>query len=175
MRFYARFACGYPHFRTSWYKISYDTRAKKRFLDKCDYITRLRLVLQTHTRQKTFHRTRSVIYYFSFQDGIRYLSEIWCAVWYIVLFTYLIKKSRKFIIIAIKWYRYRCQLLERHSTFRFLQAKMVRCEVLAWKTSRMHKDRFYRTTNLFQSSLSYIINEIIINNISSFHVFMTAL
>ena len=27
-------------------------------------ITRLRLVLQTHTRQKTFHRTRSVMYYY---------------------------------------------------------------------------------------------------------------
>ena len=52
------------NFHTSWYKISYDTRAKTRFLDKCDYITRLRLVLQTHTRQKTFHRTRSVMYYF---------------------------------------------------------------------------------------------------------------
>ena len=64
MRFYARFACGNPHFHTSWYKISYDTRAKKRFLDKCDYITRLRLVRQTHTRQITFHRTRSVMYYF---------------------------------------------------------------------------------------------------------------
>ena len=24
MRFYARFACGNPHFHTSWYKISYD-------------------------------------------------------------------------------------------------------------------------------------------------------
>ena len=35
-------------------------------LDECDYITRLRLVLQTHTRQKTFHRTRSVMYYFIF-------------------------------------------------------------------------------------------------------------
>ena len=63
MRFYARFACGNPHFHTSWYKISYDTRAKKRFLDECDYITRLRLVLQTHTRQKTFHRTRILMYY----------------------------------------------------------------------------------------------------------------
>ena len=29
MRFYARFACGNPHFHTSCYKISYDTRAKK--------------------------------------------------------------------------------------------------------------------------------------------------
>ena len=28
------------------------------------YITRLRLVLQTHTRQKTFHRTRIVMYYY---------------------------------------------------------------------------------------------------------------
>ena len=65
MRFYARFACRNPHFHTSWYKISYDTRAKKRFLDKCDYSTRLRLVLQTHTRQKTFQRTRIVIYYLS--------------------------------------------------------------------------------------------------------------
>ena len=65
MRFYARFACENPHFHTSWYKISYDTLAKKRFLDECDYITRLRLVLQTHTRQKTFHRTRIVMYYFS--------------------------------------------------------------------------------------------------------------
>ena len=36
---------------------------KKRLFDKCDYITRLRLVLQTHTRQKTFHRTRIVMYY----------------------------------------------------------------------------------------------------------------
>ena len=63
MRFYARFAGGNPHFHTSWYKISYDTRANKRFLDKCDYITRLRLVLQPHTRQKTFHRTRIVMYY----------------------------------------------------------------------------------------------------------------
>ena len=63
MRFYARFACGNPHFHTSWYKISYDTRANKRFLDKCDYNTRLRLVLQIHTRQKTFHRTRIVMYY----------------------------------------------------------------------------------------------------------------
>ena len=51
------------HFHTSWYKISYDTRAKKHFLEKCDYITHLRLVLQTHTRQKTFHRTRIVMYY----------------------------------------------------------------------------------------------------------------
>ena len=56
--------CGNPHFHTSWYKILYDTRAKKRFLDKCDYITRLRLVLQTRTRQKTFHRTRIVMYYY---------------------------------------------------------------------------------------------------------------
>ena len=32
MRFYARFACGNPHFHTSWYKISYDTRAKNVFL-----------------------------------------------------------------------------------------------------------------------------------------------
>ena len=52
-------------FHTSWYKISYDTRANKHFLDKCDYITRLRLVLQTHTRQKTFHRTRIVMYYYA--------------------------------------------------------------------------------------------------------------
>ena len=29
-----------------------------------DYITRLRLVLQTHTRQKKFYRTRIVMYYF---------------------------------------------------------------------------------------------------------------
>ena len=35
----------------------------KRFRDKCDYITRFRLVLQTHTRQKTFYRTRIVMYY----------------------------------------------------------------------------------------------------------------
>ena len=40
--------------------VHYDTSANKRFLDKCDYITRLRLVLQTHARQKTFHRTRIV-------------------------------------------------------------------------------------------------------------------
>ena len=32
MRFYARFACENPHFHTSWYKISYDTRAKNVFL-----------------------------------------------------------------------------------------------------------------------------------------------
>ena len=32
MRFYARFACGKPHFHTSLYKISYDTRAKNVFL-----------------------------------------------------------------------------------------------------------------------------------------------
>ena len=37
---------------------------KQSIFDKCDYITRLRLVLQTHTRQKTFHRTRSVMYYY---------------------------------------------------------------------------------------------------------------
>ena len=62
MRFYARVACGNPHFHMSWYKISYNTRAKKPFFDKCDYITRLQLVLRPHTRQKTFHRTRSVMY-----------------------------------------------------------------------------------------------------------------
>ena len=59
MRFYARFACGNPHFRTSQYKMS------KRFLDECDYITRLQLMLQTHARQKTFHRTQIVLYYFT--------------------------------------------------------------------------------------------------------------
>ena len=32
MRFYARFTCGNPYFHTSWYKISYDTRAKNFFL-----------------------------------------------------------------------------------------------------------------------------------------------
>ena len=32
MRFYARIACGNPHFHTSWYKISYDTRGKNVFL-----------------------------------------------------------------------------------------------------------------------------------------------
>ena len=31
------------------------------------HLTSLRLVLQTHTRQKTFHRTRSVMYYFTTQ------------------------------------------------------------------------------------------------------------
>ena len=61
-----------PHFHTSWYKLSYDTRAKKRFLDKCDYITRLRVVLQTHTRQKTFHRTRIVMYYFLTSGFVSY-------------------------------------------------------------------------------------------------------
>ena len=40
------------------------TRANKRFLDECDYITRLRFVLQTRTCQKTFHRTRIVMYYY---------------------------------------------------------------------------------------------------------------
>ena len=45
--------CGFTH----------ASRAEKRFLDKCDYITRLRLVLQTHTRQKKVHRTRIVMYY----------------------------------------------------------------------------------------------------------------
>ena len=71
MRFYARFSCGNSHFQTSWYKISYDTRAKKRFLDKCDDITRLRLVLQTHTRQQTFHRTRIVMYYYLYAQFLR--------------------------------------------------------------------------------------------------------
>ena len=42
-----------------------------RFLDKCDYITRLRLVLQTHTRQKTFHRTRIVMYYFFVEEHVK--------------------------------------------------------------------------------------------------------
>ena len=32
MRFYAGFACGNPHFHTSWYEFSYDTRAKNVFL-----------------------------------------------------------------------------------------------------------------------------------------------
>ena len=53
MRFYARFVCGNPHFDASGYKISYDTRAKNVFLTSV-----------THTRQKTFHRTRIVMYYY---------------------------------------------------------------------------------------------------------------
>ena len=69
MRISAREACVKPHFHTSWYKISYDTRAKKRVLDKCDYITRLRLVLQTHTRQKTFYRTRIIMYHYLLVAG----------------------------------------------------------------------------------------------------------
>ena len=36
---------------------------EKRFLDECDYINRLRVVLQTHTHQKKFYRTRIVMYY----------------------------------------------------------------------------------------------------------------
>ena len=62
MRFYACSACGNPRFHTSWYKISYDTRAKNVFLTSVITSLAFRLVLQTHTRQKTFHRTRSVIY-----------------------------------------------------------------------------------------------------------------
>ena len=52
---------------------------EKRFFDKCDYITRLRLVLQTHTRQKTFHCTRSVMYYYSIQFGYHFSCNwMWC-------------------------------------------------------------------------------------------------
>ena len=60
MRFYARFACGNPHFYTSWYKISYDTRAKNVFLtnvslqqEASDLIT---------LAKKKFYRTRIVMY-----------------------------------------------------------------------------------------------------------------
>ena len=64
-RVYARFACGNPHFHTSWYKISYDTRAKNVFL--ASMITSLAFGSWcTHTRQKSFHRTRIVMYYFSY-------------------------------------------------------------------------------------------------------------
>ena len=62
MWYYACFACGNPHFHTSWYKISYDTRAKNVFLTS---------VITSHgfgsccklTLVRKFYCTRIVIYY----------------------------------------------------------------------------------------------------------------
>ena len=135
MRFYARFACGNPHFHTSWYKISYDTRAKKRFLDKCDYITRLRLVLQTHTRQKTFHRTRIVMYYLCFPGKLKFLScwDFWRS-WLRSKKIYF-TTNKKFILdfIFLNWFVPRVLLSQRYHfspTLHFLYPRFIRILLL---------------------------------------------
>ena len=122
MRFYALFACGKPHFHTSWYKISYDTRANKRFLVKCDYITRLWLVLQTHTRQKTFHRTCIVMYYFldplgrnlPLKKNVTIRSHIWTISGYLVHNTRRTGKSTRGDPFRSRTHRTRSQTVQKY-------------------------------------------------------------
>ena len=56
--------CGLTHFHTSWYKISYDTRAKNIFLTSVSLQHEPKASDVITLVKKTFHRTRSVMYYF---------------------------------------------------------------------------------------------------------------